>query len=255
MMNLFLQPRPAPLVLAHRGASAHAPENTIAAFILAADQRADGIELDAKLTHDGEIVVMHDATVDRTTDGCGRVSDLTLSEIKSLAAGSNFGTQHTPEGVPLLAEVFDAVAQRLIINVELTNYTSRNDGLESKVIDLIKQYALIDRVMVSSFNPFALRKAKSIEPRIVCGLLYSPDMPIYLRRAWLAPIIPRLDAHHPHYQQVTARYVRRLHSHGKKVNVWTANDIDAIRSAIEFHVDGIMGDDPVLIRQSLTSSE
>lgn len=254
-MNHFLQPRPAPLVLAHRGASAHAPENTLAAFILAADQHADGIELDAKLTRDGEIVVMHDAAVDRTTDGHGRVSDHTVAEIKSLDAGSNFGTQYATEHVPLLKEVFDAVAQRLIINIELTNYTSRQDGLELKVIDLIKQYNLIDRVMVSSFNPFSLRKVKSIEPRIVCGLLYSPDMPIYLRRAWLAPIIPHLDAHHPHHQKVTASYVRRLHTQGKKINIWTANDIDAIRSAIEFGVDGIMGDDPVLIREILPSNK
>ncbi len=251
-MNHFLQPRPTPLVLAHRGASAHAPENTLAAFSLAADQQADGIELDAKLTHDGEIVVMHDATVDRTTDGCGRVSDLTLSEIKSLDAGSNFGPQFTKESVPLLAEVFETVSQCLIINVELTNYTSQNDGLESKVIALIKQRDLIDRVMLSSFNPLSLRKVKSIEPRIVCGLLYSPDMPIYLRRAWLAPIIPHLDAQHPHYKQVTREYVTRLHSRGLKINVWTANDVAAIRSAVEFGVDGIIGDDPSLIQETIT---
>jgi glycerophosphoryl diester phosphodiesterase len=272
-MNLFLQPRPAPLVLAHRGASMHAPENTLAAFQLAADQGADGIELDAKLTRDGSIVVMHDATVDRTTDGHGRVSDLTLSQIKvlkikrleaerqlrepaaralagALVPNKDFVDEET---VPLLEEVFDAVASRLIINIELTNYTSRSDGLERKVIDLIKQHDQIDRVMVSSFNPFSLRKVKSIEPRIVCGLLYSPDMPIFLRRAWLAPIIPHLEAHHPHYQQVTSNYVARLHSHGKKINVWTVNDRAAIQAAIKFGVNGIMGDDPVLIRTLLAN--
>jgi glycerophosphoryl diester phosphodiesterase len=252
-MNLFLQPRPAPLVLAHRGASMHAPENTLAAFTLAADQGADGIELDAKLTRDGAIVVMHDATVDRTTDGHGRVSDLTLNQIKTLRVRSNFGTQVDTERVPLLEEVFDAVAQRLSINIELTNYTSRRDGLEAKVIDLIKQRDLVDRVMVSSFNPFSLRKVKSIEPRVVCGLLYSPDMPIYLRRAWLAPIIPHLEAHHPHYTQATSKYVARLHSRGKQVNVWTLNDRAAIQVAIKFGVNGIMGDDPALIKTVLAS--
>src|SRR5512135_2653183 len=131
-MNLLLQPRPTPLVLAHRGASLHAPENTLAAFTLAADQGADGIELDVKLTRDGSIVVMHDATVDRTTTGHGRVSDLTLSEIKALDAGSNFEPQFAQERVPLLEEVFAAVAGRLMINIELTNYASRRDGLERK---------------------------------------------------------------------------------------------------------------------------
>jgi glycerophosphoryl diester phosphodiesterase len=260
-MNLFLQPRSTPLVLAHRGASMFAPENTLAAFTLAADQGADGIELDAKLTRDGAIVVMHDPTVDRTTDGHGRVSNLTLSQIKSLkikrleaerqlraSTAKVDALKGAEETVPLLSEVLDAVASRLIINIELTNYTSKRDGLEAKVIDLIQQRDLIDRVMVSSFNPFSLRHVKSIEPRIVCGLLYSPDMPIYLRCAWLAPIIPHLEAHHPHYKQVDSKYVARLHARSQKVNVWTANDIEAIRAAIEFGVDGIMGDDPVLIR-------
>lgn len=253
-MNLFLQSRPTPLVLAHRGASRHAPENTLAAFTLAADQGADGIELDAKLTRDGSIVVMHDATVDRTTTGHGRVSDLTLSEIKALDAGSKFGPQFARERVPLLEEVLAAVAGRLIINIELTNYASRRDGLERKVVDLIQLHALLKQVMVSSFNPFALRTAKLIEPQLTCGLLYEPSMPIYLARAWLAPLIPHLEAHHPHFSQVNGRFVSNLHSRGMRVNVWTVNDAATVRSMVAAGVDGIMGDDPMLIRKNLTNN-
>ncbi|HET7375591.1 MAG TPA: glycerophosphodiester phosphodiesterase family protein [Anaerolineae bacterium] len=253
-MNLFLQLRPTPLVLAHRGASLHAPENTLTAFMLAADQGADGIELDAKLTRDGSVVVMHDATVDRTTNGHGRVSDFTLREIKTLDAGSKFGSQFAQERVPLLEEVFAAVANRLIINIELTNYASRRDGLERKVVDLIQLHALLNRVMVSSFNPFALRTAKLIEPQLTCGLLYEPIMPIYLSRAWLAPLIPHLEAHHPHFSQAQGRFVSKLHSRGMQVNVWTVNDAEAIRSMVAAAVDGIMGDDPILIRSNLSNN-
>ena len=229
-MNLFLQHRPTPLVIAHRGASAHAPENTLASFVLAADQHADGIELDAKLTRDRAIVVMHDPTVDRTADGHGRVSELTLKEIRQLDAGSKFNPKYAGERVPLLAEVFEVVGQRVVINVELANYTSRNDGLEIKVVELIRQLACFDRVMISSFNPLGLRKVKLAEPRIACGLLYSPELPIYLRRAWLAPLVPHLDARHPHYHQVTAQSVRRAHAHGQQVITWTANDAAVINA-------------------------
>ena len=250
-MNLFLQPRPTPLIIAHRGASAYAPENTLASFVLAADQRADGIELDAKATQDGALVVMHDRTVDRTTHGEGGVSDLTLSEIKRLDAGSKFDRQFAGEPVPLLEEVFEAVGGRLLMNIELTNYFSRWDGLELKVVDLIRQHHLLDRVIVSSFSPFSLRIVKRNEPRIVCGLIHSPQQPIYLRRAWLAPLIPLLEARHPQYHQITPQSVERAHARGQRINTWTVNDAPTIRSVLAAGIDGIIGDDPILIRNTL----
>ena len=254
MMNQFLQARSTPLVIAHRGSSAHAPENTLAAFILAADQNADAIELDAKVTQDGHVVVMHDPTVDRTTDGHGPVSDLTLAEIRQLDAGSNFDPRLKGERVPLLEEVFEAVGQRVLINVELTNYTTWDDGLELKAIDLIKQHQLEERVILSSFNPFGLRKVKRSQPGLACGLLYSADQPLYLRHGWLAFLIPHLEAHHPHYTQVTAAFVRRRHARGQKVNTWTVKEAAAIRAAAAAGVDGLIGDDPILIRETLGQS-
>src|SRR5512143_1091036 len=118
-MNLFLQPRSQPLVIAHRGSAAYAPENTLAAFQLAAEQGADAIELDVDLTRDGHMVIMHDATIDRTTDGHGRVGDLTLEELRRVDAGAWKDAAFQGERVPLLEEVFEAVGQRLLINVEI----------------------------------------------------------------------------------------------------------------------------------------
>src|SRR5512135_2857797 len=131
-MNLFLQPRSQPLVIAHRGSSAYAPENTLAAFRLAAEQEADAIELDVDLTRDGHVIVMHDATVDRTTDGHGRVADLTLDEIRRIDAGAWKGAAFNGERVPLLEEVFEAVGQRMLINVEIKGMSLRGNGLEEK---------------------------------------------------------------------------------------------------------------------------
>ena len=128
-----MQTWPRPLIFAHRGASAHAPENTLSAFELALEQGAHGIELDVKLTADGEVVVFHDPTIDRTTGGQGRISQLTLAALRELDAGSSFSEKFSGEKIPTLAEVFETIGRRAFINVELTNYSTRNDGLADKV--------------------------------------------------------------------------------------------------------------------------
>jgi len=250
-MSAFLQERLHPLNLAHRGASAYAPENTLAAFRLAAEMGADGIELDAKLSLDGEVVVMHDATIDRTTDGSGRIVDLPLADLKRLDAGSKFDTKFAGEPVPTLEEVFDSVADRLLINVELTNYNDLRDGLEYKVVELIERRGLADRVMVSSFSPLNLRHVKRAAPGIVCGLLYMPEMPLLFRRAWLAWLIPGLEAHHPHFSMIDAAFTHRRHARGQKVNTWTVNEEVDMRRVLDAGVDAIMTDRPDVLQQML----
>jgi glycerophosphoryl diester phosphodiesterase len=250
-MNLFLQPRSQPLVIAHRGSSAYAPENTLAAFKLAVEQEADAIELDVDLTRDGHVVVVHDATIDRTTDGRGRVADLTLEEIRRVDAGAWKDAAFKGERVPLLKEVLEAVGKQLLINVELKGMALRGTGLEEKVAALIEQHDLIDRVILSSFNPFALRRAKQIDPRLACGLLVAPDLSIFLRRAWLAPLIPRLNARHPHHSQVNKAMVDQFHAQGLTVNAWTINQAGIAHAMVQAGVDGLMGDDPVLIRETV----
>jgi glycerophosphoryl diester phosphodiesterase len=250
-MNLFLQPRSQPLVIAHRGSSVYAPENTLAAFQLAADQDADAVELDVDLTRDGHIIVMHDATIDRTTDGHGNVTVLTLEEIRRADAGAWKSAEFKGERVPLLEEVFEAVGQRLLINVEIKDMSLLGVGLEAQMVSLIQKHNLIDRVLISSFNPLALRRVKHFDKRLACGLLVAPDLPIFLREAWLAPLIPHLNARHPHHSQVNKAVVDRFHAQGLIVNVWTVNQAGVARAMDTAGVDGIIGDDPLLIHETL----
>ncbi len=242
------------MIIAHRGSSAYAPENTLAAFQLAAEQEADAIELDVDLTRDGHVIVMHDATIDRTTDGHGRVADLTLDEIRRADAGAWKDAAFTGERVPRLEEVFEAVGQRLLINVEIKDMSLLGTGVEAQVAALIEKYDLLDRVILSSFNPLALRRAKYVNPHLTCGLLYAPDQPIFLREAWLAPLIPGLNARHPHHAQVNKTMVDQFHAQGLVVNVWTVNQAGTVRAMVQAGVDGLIGDDPVLIRETLEPS-
>jgi glycerophosphoryl diester phosphodiesterase len=250
-MNLFLQPRSQPLVIAHRGSSTYAPENTLVAFELAAEQEADAIELDVDLTRDGQMVVMHDATINRTTDGQGYVADLTLEEIRRVDAGAWKSAEFKGERVPLLEEVFEAVGQRLLINVEIKDMTLLGNDVEAQVAALIAKHNLIDRVLISSFNPLALRRVKHIDKRLACGLLVAPDLPIWLREAWLAPLIPGLNARHPHHSQVNKPVVDRFHAQGLVVIAWTVNQAGIAHAMAQAGVDGLIGDDPVLIRETL----
>lgn len=244
-MNVFLERHRVPLNLAHRGASAYAPENTLAAFNLAAEMGADGIELDVVLTRDSEIVVIHDETVDRTTDGSGHVSDFTLAQIKRLDAGSKFDARFADERVPMLKEVIETVGDRLLLNVELKPRMNFGGNLEDKVVDLILRCGLSDRIMVSSFNPFALRRVKRNAPQIVCGLLYHPSQPLFLRRAWLARLVPGLEAHHPYYEMINLGSVRN----GRRVGVWVVNDEAEMRRMIDLGVYAIMTDRPDVLER------
>ncbi len=250
-MNRFLQPRTQPLIIAHRGSSTHAPENTLAAFALAADQGADAIELDVTLTRDGQVVVIHDDTLDRTTNGHGRVDQLPYAEVAQVDAGAKFNPKFAGERMPLLSQVFETVGQRVLINVEIKSTTVRSTGLEARVIDLIRRHGLIERVLVSSFNPLALITIKRAEPRLACGLLYSPDEPIYLSRAWLAPLIPNLNARHPRANTVTADVVKQIHARGQKINVWTVLEPAEVKTLTAIGVDGLIGNDPVMMSDVL----
>ena len=146
---------PRPIILAHRGDSAHAPENTLPSFQQALQKGADGVELDVKLTADGHVIVIHDSTVDRTTDGSDRVSSLTLESIRKLDAGKWFNEKFTGTKVPLLEEVFETIGRDKIINIELksANYFSSRDDLVLKVCELVKRHNNQNQILFSSFFP------------------------------------------------------------------------------------------------------
>lgn len=232
-----------PLNFGHRGASKVAPENTLAAFQRARELGADGVELDVMLCADGEVVVMHDFSVDRTTDGRGRVRDLTLAQIKCLDAGSWFGERFAGERVPTLQEVAQWAGYDMLLNIELKSLSVRSDGLEKRVVATIREFGFERRVILSSFNPLALVRVKRLAPELNTGLLYAPDLPVFLRRAWLRPLA-QPDALHPHYEMVSDSYLRWARGKGYRVNVWTPDQVTDLQRLIEQRVDGIITNRP-----------
>jgi glycerophosphoryl diester phosphodiesterase len=245
-------PLPIPTIFAHRGASAYAPENTIAAFVLAVKQEANAVELDAKLTADGEVVVFHDQNVERTTGSRGRVGELTLAELRKLDAGSHFDVSFRGEPIPTLSDVFEAVGKKIFINIELTNYASVNDSLPDKVAALVSKYDLAEWVMFSSFNPIALWRVRRLLPQIPTGLLALQGKNGALARSFLGRLLA-YDALHPYLGDVTPRLVNKTHHRGCRVHVYTVNQADDMRHLISLGVDGIFTDDPVMAKNVFNS--
>ena len=235
---------PRPLVIAHRGASHDAPENTLAAFRLAVRQHADAVELDAKLSRDGRIVVMHDSTVDRTTNGYGAVRKTNWETLHALNAGGRAGDPET--GIPLLEEVLQAVAPEVLVNIELTNYAAPLDALPVKVADLITALGVEKRVWVSSFNPLTLLRFTRRLPQVPAGFLVDA------RRPWLyrlfRPGVPHVLVEPP-LAAVTPEAVQRWHGEGKTVAVYTVNDAADMARLFAWGVDGIYTDRPRLARE------
>jgi glycerophosphoryl diester phosphodiesterase len=240
--NFSAKPRGRPLVIAHRGACRLAPENTLAAFMAAADLGADAIELDAKLTADGEVVVHHDLTLERTTSGRGRLSQHSLAELKTLDAGSHFGAGFTGERIPRLRSVFENLGHRLLINVELTNYENPRDSLAAAVVGLVREYGLERRVLLSSFNPLALRAARARAPEIGRALLVEAGQSGVLR--WFYRRISPAHAFHPQDSLVRRANLDVEHALGRAVHVWTVNDVRRMTELTLWGVDGLITDVP-----------
>ena len=234
-----------PIIFAHRGASAHAPENTIAAFELALTQQADAIELDVKLSSDGYVVVHHDPTLDRTTNGKGKLKDVTLAGLKKLDAGSFFSEKFMGEPIPTLDEVFEAVGKRTFINVELTNYKTPHDQLVETVCMLIKKHKMQKNVIFSSFLASNLSKARSYLPEVPRGLLaLNGFLGSWARSFGFA--FGKYQALHPYLTDMTQQEVARVHRLNRRVHVWTVNAEQDMRRLFGWGVDGIFTDDPQL---------
>lgn len=244
----MLKQFPRPTIFAHRGSSAHAPENTIAAFRLAIEHGADAIELDAKLAADGHVVVIHDQTVDRTTPAQGRVSEMTTYELSRLDAGSHFDCAYSGEGIPTLEDVFYTVGKKILINIELTNYSSPMDDLPQKAAQLVQQGHLQNHVLFSSFNPIALFRIRKILPEVPIGLLALHGRSGWWARAWIGELL-NYQSLHPEFNDVHAKLVQRVHKKKKRLHVYTVNQPDDIQKLLFMQVDGIFTDDPLLARR------
>ncbi len=242
-----------PLVLAHRGASAYAPENTLAAFRLAFEMGADGIELDVTLTRDRVPVVLHDDRVDRTTNGKGAIKHMTLAEVQRLDAGAWFNEKFRGEKVPTLDQVLAEFGTRGLINIELKSIFPRSDGIERAAAQVIERVRTAERVLISSFNPLALYRIMKIEPRWPRGLLYSPNLPIYLRRAWLR-LVARPNALHPPHALINSEFVAWARRKGYKINTWTVDDPNEMKRLIALSVDAVMTNKPDILREVVDST-
>ncbi|MGB8956324.1 MAG: glycerophosphodiester phosphodiesterase [Tumebacillaceae bacterium] len=233
-----------PKNLAHRGASAAAPENTMAAFRLAEQMGADGIELDVHLTRDGVPVVIHDEWLDRTTSGKGLVAEHTLAGIRALDAGAWFGDAFAGEKVPTLEEVIRAFGRRMFFNIELKNSYLPMPTLEHRTIALLRHYRLERGVLVSSFNHQSMHLFRQLAPDIPTGLLFDcvlVEAPPYAKSLGAAAL-------NPYYMCVTQERVQEAHANGLGINVWTVNDADDMKQMIELGVDAIITNHPDRLR-------
>lgn len=240
----------APYIIAHRGAKAYAPENTLPAFVLAAEQGAEAVELDAKLTSDGVVVVFHDQTLERTSNGSGRLVDKDLAYLKGLDAGSHFSAEFAGTRIPTLEEVLDTVAGRLLVNIEITNYLTPQDGLPERIADVVRQCNAVERVHFSSFDMRNLVRIKSRLPACPVGYLTKPTLKgVYDN--WRLDYSESPEFIHPFYLTTYAWWVGRQKRAGRRIHAWTVNDPAQIRLLVGMGVDGIITDDPLMARKNL----
>lgn len=228
-------------IFAHRGSKGTHPENTMTAFIEAERVGADGIELDVHLSSDGEVVVIHDETLDRTTTMTGYVQDYTAKELKQADAGFYFSERFYGQQIPLLREVFEWVkGNQLLINVEYKTDEIAYKGIEQKVIDLIRAFHLEKRIILSSFNHDSIAIAKQVAPDIERALLFKQ-----LPKDIYTILAQKCEAgFHPKRKTVTKELTAYAQQLGYKVRPWTANSAKHILLLADFGVDAIVTDYP-----------
>lgn len=231
-----------PLIIAHRGASAYAPENTMASFMKALEMKSEGIELDVHMTSDKALVVCHDEKVDRTTNGKGFIKDFTLEEIKKLDAGSWFAEEFKEEKIPELREVLELIKDsNILLNVELKNAPIIYSGIEKKVIEMITDYRMEERTIISSFNHYSLMEVKRINPRIKTGALYMAG----LVEPWIYAKRINADALHPlFYNLLVPELIKGCSENGIMLNPFTVDDERYIAALVNLKINGIITNYP-----------
>lgn len=239
-----------PQIFAHRGAKSVAPENTLPAFQRALAMGVDGIELDVHCSKDGRLVVIHDETLEGTTNGTGKVGAYTVAQLAKIDAGSHFSAAFAGVGIPTLDEVFDLVGNRCLVNVELKSEDPNGGDQAEPLIAMIAARNLYDQVIVSSFNPPSLIKMRALAPKIQLGLLYYLPMPSFLRDAWFSPIM-RPEAIHPMHTLIDEELMAWAKAYGCVVNTWTVNEVAEAKRLAALGVNVIMSDVPDQIMAAL----
>ncbi len=238
-----------PLIIAHRGYRAKYPENTLVAFQAAIDAGADMLELDVLLTKDRKMVVIHDESLDRTTNGQGMVSDYTLSDLKALDAGSWFDARFKGERLPTLEEVLDLMKGQVFLNIEVKRsaYEPHHppDAIEKQIVELVTRKDAVESVLISSFEWRVLERVAAMkEAPAIAVLSLCPDEDHH------AEACEKLGAFswHPHYLAVKKEHVRKMHEAGILVFPYNADTPEDVERMLEMDVDGVIVDDPLLAK-------
>lgn len=237
---------------AHRGDSAHAPENTLAAFRSAIEQAADGIELDIQLTADHEIIVLHDATLQRTTNGSGYVHGKTLSHIRSLDAGMWFGREFRGERIPTLREVLEILPHEMMLDIEIKPRSGRGHSgkkLARRLVELLNEFHREENVLVTSFSDEALEYVRQESAILQLGFLQHGRQ----TKKRIESIIHRIDVtwYAQHVLTLTKKRTRELQEMGITVGVFTVNSKRTLKHALHCGVDCIITNDCSAIRSHL----
>jgi glycerophosphoryl diester phosphodiesterase len=249
-------PVPVPLVIAHRGDSAHRPENTLASFASALEIGAAYAEFDVHLTRDGEVVVIHDATLDRTTNGHGAVRSLTLAEIRSFSAGypARFGSTYAGERVPTLGEVLGLLRDRALAMIEIKPDAVTDDaegGIEAHVVEEVRKARMEKEVALISFERRALVRCRTLAPEILRGHLFergkAGDMLAGAREVGSELIMPE--------KRLLSDEVRdRAREAGVKVATWVVDDVEEMRRLMRFELYGVGSNRPGEMLEALQSA-
>lgn len=226
---------------AHRGAAGYYPENTMLAFAKALELGATGIETDVQMTRDGELVLNHDETLQRTAGTPEWVKDLTLTEIKQREAGSWFREEFAGERIPTLEELLDLVRNTdTIVNLELKTGVVLYPGIEQKVLDTVRRFGLSERIIISSFNHYSLVECKKLAPDIRTGILYMEG----LYEPWDYAKRVGADALHAYQYALTPELVAEAKANGVVYHPFTVNDTKLMQALIAAGVAGIITDYP-----------
>lgn len=248
-------------VISHRGANFFAPQNTIPAFEKSLEIGVDGFETDVHLTKDGVPVLCHNYTINATSNKKGNITDYTYAELKAFDFGKYFSPIYEGTKIPTVEEFLSLVVKSdiKILNIELKSPKEKTEtDLVTKTIDLVKEFGLMEKLIISSFNPDLLVEAKRYSPDCRTGLLYSPNK----RIAWVISRDPiayakniGADALHPHELYVTKKYVEKAHANGLMVNPWTVDVPKNIEKMLNCGVDGIITNHPDLVKHLISVRE
>lgn len=239
------------LNFAHRGFSGKYPENTMLAFQKAVEVGADGIELDVHLSKDGELVIMHDEAIDRTTDGKGLIADYTYSELLQFDASAGFKGRYGINKIPTLREYFAFIQPiaGFITNIELKTDKNEYPGIEQKAADLIAEFDLADRIIISSFNHYSVLRFKALMPQVKCGFLYD----CRIANAGEYAKSRGVECVHPSYVGLTEENVPEIKANGIVINTWTVNSPEEVKRLYHLGVDAVIGNYPDMTKETLAN--